>query len=339
LRDHLALGHVDCAHALAPLPVALTLGVGHVPVDCVVPFVLNRGGNAITLATRLVDEMLAGASDAVAGPAQASAALAAVARRREEPLTLGMVFPFSNHNFDLRYWLATAGLHPDRDVRLVSIPPPLMVESLAAGLVDGFCVGEPWNSLAVAQGLGAIVATQSQLFPGVAEKVLAVRAVFADEAEPLTRLLRALDAAAAWVDDPAHHAALAAYLARPEYLGVPPPLIETALGGRLRLASSSAGADEFMYFHRRAANVPSAVDGLWAYAQMVRWGQIAPNDRRQRAAARVFRMDLYRRGLPVTGPAATLPPAFDGIAFAPADVPAYLRGFAVHTPFNELHSP
>jgi ABC-type nitrate/sulfonate/bicarbonate transport system substrate-binding protein len=179
LRDHLCLGHVDCAHALAPLPVALTLGVGHVRVDCVAPFVLGRGGNAVTLSARLVRELRTVAADALAGPAEAGRALAAVVRTRTAPLTLGMTFPFSNHNFDLRYWLAFAGIHPDRDVRLVAIPPPLMVDSLRAGLVDGFCVGEPWNSLAVAQGLGCIVATQAQLFPHAAEKVLAMRAAFA----------------------------------------------------------------------------------------------------------------------------------------------------------------
>ena len=177
LRDHLSLGHVDCAHALAPLPVALTLGVGHVQVDCIAPFVLGRGGNAVTVSTRLFDEMYAkSATESLEEPAVAGRALAAVLRERGAPLTLGMVFPFSNHNFDLRYWLAAAGVHPDRDVRLVAIPPPLMVESLQAGLVDGFCVGEPWNTLAVTHGVGRIVATQSQLFPRAVEKVLALRA-------------------------------------------------------------------------------------------------------------------------------------------------------------------
>ena len=98
-------------------------------------------------------------------PLPIASALAGVIRQRSSPLTLGMVFPFSNHNFDLRYWLAAAGVHPDRDVRLVAIPPPLMVESLRAGHVDGFCVGEPRNSLAVEEGIGQIVLTKSQIFP------------------------------------------------------------------------------------------------------------------------------------------------------------------------------
>jgi len=339
LRDHLCLGHVDCAHALAPLPVALTLGVGHVQVDCLAPFVLGRGGNAVTLSLRLVDEMQATRADALAGPAEAAGALASVVRRRAEPLTLGMVFPFSNHNFDLRYWLASAGVHPDRDVRLVAIPPPLMVDSLRAGLIDGFCVGEPWNSLAVAEGQGAIVTTQSQLFPRAVEKVLAMRAAFAADEEVLVRLLRALDAAAAWADDPAHHAALAAQLARPDYLGVAPELIEAILSGRQRLGPHAQANDpDFLYFHRRAANLPSAANGVWAYAQMVRWGQIAPGEKEQRLAAEVFRPDLYRRSLP--GAKLEVPTfvQFDRIAFSAADVRAYLKQFPLHTPFTEFQA-
>jgi len=338
LRDHLSLGHVDCAHALAPLPVALTLGVGHVQVDCVAPFVLGRGGNAVTVSMRVFEEMQA-ASAALAEPAAAGRALATVVRRRAEPLTFGMVFPFSNHNFDLRYWLAAAGVHPDRDVRLVAIPPPLMVDSLRAGLVDGFCVGEPWNSLAVAQGLGCIVATQSQLVPRAVEKVLALRAAFTQRPGTLTTLLRVLDAAAEWVDDASHHAALAAQLALPNYLGVAEEVIAAALGGHLELGAGAQRHDpDFMYFHRHAANVPSAADGLWTYAQMARWGQTAVSSRGLSAAATVFRPDLYRNALPAGTIGAAAPLPFDGIEFSPADVPAYLRQFDVHTPFAERHS-
>src|SRR5437762_6187632 len=138
LRDHLNLGFLDCAHALAPLPIASAIGVNQVRVECIVPFVLGRGGNAITLATSLFDEMCTAAGAKLPlEPSAAGSALAQVVRKRREPLTLGMVFPFSTHNFDLRHWLAASGIHPDRDVRLVAIPPPLMVESLRAGHVDG----------------------------------------------------------------------------------------------------------------------------------------------------------------------------------------------------------
>jgi ABC-type nitrate/sulfonate/bicarbonate transport system substrate-binding protein len=339
LRDHLRLGHVDCAHALAPLPVALTLGVGHVEVDCIAPFVLGRGGNAITVSNRLHAQMRQRAqTETFADPAAAGRALAAVVRERLGPLTLGMVFPFSNHNFDLRYWLAAAGVHPDRDVRLVAIPPPLMVDSLRAGLVDGFCVGEPWNGLAVAQGLGAIVATQSQLFPRAAEKVLALRASAARSPQRLTRLLQALDTAAAWVDEPAHHAELASQLARPDYLGVPEEIVAAALAGRLPRGAGETRDENFLYFHRHAANAPRAADGLWAYAQMVRWGQLAASPRAERAAAAVFRPDLYRRSIPAGVGELEVSVPFDRVEFSATDVRAYLGQFEVHTPFADARS-
>lgn len=336
LRDHLLLGHIDCAHALAPLPVALTLGVGGIQADCIVPFVLNRGGNAVTLSASLADAVRErGGVDGDAPASRAGEALVRVARERDAPLTFAMVFPFSNHNFDLRYWLAASGLHPDRDVRLVSIPPPLMVDSLRSGAVDGFCVGEPWNSVAVSQGLGEIVVTQSQLVPRSAEKVLALRAAFADRSpEVLERLLRALDAAAAWVDDETNRALLADCLARPEYVGVAPELIAAALAGRLSLGAGRSLQDrEFLYFGRDGANVPDESTGLWSYAQMARWGQIASSAQAARTAATVFRADLYRRALG-RAPAAT--PAlvpFDEIAFSPADVSGYLARFELDTPF------
>ena len=260
LRDHLNLGYVDCAHALAPLPIASTLGVGHVQVDCIVPFVLGRGGNAITVSTQLFSEMQDAAEGrALDTPAANAKALAAAVAKRAVPPTLGMVFPFSSHNFDLRYWLAAYGVHPDRDVRLVAIPPPLMVESLRAGHVDGFCVGEPWNSLAVADGLGRIVATKSQLMPHSVEKVLAVRAPLEADGERLGKLLRALLAAAEWADDAANHARLAALLARAEYLDAPAGLLEAALRGQLALGGGRVANDpSFIYFHkpRRTCRAP-----------------------------------------------------------------------------------
>lgn len=337
LRDHLNLGHVDCAHALAPLPVASTLGVGHVQVECIVPFVLGRGGNAVTVSTQLFAEMQMSAGGNLATPAAAGRALAAAVRARRLPPTLGMVFPFSNHNFDLRYWLAAAGVHPDRDVRLVAIPPPLMVESLRAGHVDGFCVGEPWNSLAAAEDIGRIVVTQSQLLPREAEKVLAVRAELAAQPQRLGPLLRALDEAARWADAAENRGRLAALLARAEYVGAPADLIERALDGRIALGLGQPAADpEFLYFYRDGANCPRPEEALWAYAQMVRWGQVRASPELEAAAAQVYRSDLYLRYVGAAAPAVPAPPAFDGVAFTPGDVAGYVERFNLFTRFVEV---
>jgi ABC-type nitrate/sulfonate/bicarbonate transport system substrate-binding protein len=334
LRDHLNLGYVDCAHALAPMPIASALGVGHVRVECSVPFVLGRGGNAITVARRVFDEMCAAAGTSlVPEPRSTGAALAEIVRRRPRPLTLGMVFPFSTHNFDLRYWLAAAGIHPDQDVRLVAIPPPLMVESLRAGHIDGFCVGEPWNSLAVAHGLGRIVATKSQLLPHGVEKVLAVPPALATDSDTLGALLRALAAAAAWADDRGNAGELARLLAAPRYLDVPAALIQDGLTGRLALGDGGRLDDpDFMYFERYGGTAPREDEALWLYAQMVRWGQLPASDASIKVATRVFRPDLYRAHLepPASSP---LPQPFDGRIFDPSDVDAYLARLPVHTPY------
>jgi NitT/TauT family transport system ATP-binding protein len=335
LRDHLNLGYVDCAHALGPLPIASTLGVGHVQSEQIVPFVLSRGGNAITVSTRLADEMRAAAAgQPLDTPAEAGRALAAALRARGVPATLGMVFPFSSHNFDLRYWLAACGVHPDRDVRLVAIPPPLMAESLRAGHVDGFCVGEPWNSVAVAAGLGEIVATKSQLFPHSVEKVLAVRAPLEARLDQIGPLLRALSAAALWCDEPANRPELAARLSRPEYLGTPADIVEAALGGvLLGVARSHADAD-FLRFHGGGANMPRPEDALWIYAQMARWGQLARTSAAQAAAARVFRSDLLERYVSTSSePAPRAVVAFDGVEFDGRDVDGYLARFDIQTRF------
>ncbi len=336
VRDHLNLGYVDCAHALAPLPVATALGAGHVRVDCSVPFVLSRGGNAFTVSAALAEELRAQLdSDVTPGPAEWGGALAAVMRHRTEPLTFAMVFPFSNHNYDLRYWLAAAGVHPDRDVRLVTVPPPLMVDSLRAGHIDGFCVGEPWNGLADDLGLGEVIVTKSQIFPHSPEKVLAVGSSLTARGDVLAALLRALDAAAAWCDDPHNHARLAGALARPQYVGISAALIEAALAGQLSPAAGRSGRDsDFLYFHRQDANRPRVRDALWCHAQMLRWGQIAPHAATRDAAARVFRPDLYAQacGEEVSTQTAHAT-AFDGREVWMDDLDSYLHQFELATPF------
>lgn len=335
LRDHLNLGHIDCAQALAPLPIAAALGLGQVRADVAVPFVLSRGGNAITLATRLADEIRrANGGVRPVGARAWARALAIALRQRREPLTLAMVYPFSGHNFELRYWLASAGIHPDRDVRLIAIPPPLMVESLRAGQIDGFCVGAPWNSIATTEGVGEIVATKSEIFPHGIEKVLATPLSLLDD-EPTSRaLLRALAAAGEWCDRAENHAALAEILARPEYLGTDPEQNLEVLGGRLPVARGEADPD-YLYFHRHDANRPRHADALWIYAQMLRWGQIPARPATEAAAVRVFRPDVYARALGVADPEDLRPIiACDRAVFDGHSVTAYLQSFDLATPFG-----
>lgn len=339
LRDHLNLGFVDAAHALAPLPIASALGISQVRMDSIVPFVLGRGGNAITVSNRLSHEIREWTGTNTSSPLDAAEALGALVRRSHKPLTLAMVYPFSGHNFELRYWLAAGGVHPDRDVRLVAVPPPLMVASLRAGHVDGFCVGEPWNSLAVSEGLGEVIVTKSQIFPHGIEKVLAAPRSMEARPELLGSLLRALDAAARWADDSSHRKELASLLARPEYVNLPASLIGLALDGRVGHDAGCAtfgGATDFLYFHRDGANVPQREEALWLYAQMARWGQLAPSADVEAHVAAIFREDLYRRYVDAQPEApdpadSCFPPAFDGMRFTSGDIEQYLARFALRT--------
>ena len=216
-----------------------------------------------------------------AGGLGAAQAFARVVRARQAgaqaPLMLGMVYPFSSHNYDLRFWLASAGLDPDEDVSLVVIPPPLLAESLAAGRIDGFCVGSPWSSVAVAAGGGRIVATKAELWAHAPEKVLGVRFDFHERnGELLACLIRAVAQAQQWLDVPGNRAEAASILAKPQFVGVDRELIERALQGRLERAplGVTRGDDEFLVFARHHANFPWRSHAMWLMTQMIRWGQV-----------------------------------------------------------------
>ena len=359
IRDKTEHGIFDCAHMLAPMPIASTLGIGRTAVPMIAPIALNLNGNAITVSEALFAAMQhADPANASAGGMAAAHALAAAIRKRERdgqaPLTLGMVHPFSCHNYDLRYWLASAGIDPDKDLRLVVIPPPLIAESLKEGLVDGFCVGAPWGSVAVEMGIGRIVATKLELWANSPEKVLGVRRDWANENMPLLlAALKALLQAAMWLDEEANRDEAAEILASQRYIGVPASVLRRALSGNLvRERGGQADATpDFLVFHKHAANFPWVSHGIWLITQMTRWGQISVPGDMASVAATVFRPDIYREAssaLSVNTPLADLKaegnaPAlgeiagdkgpiamgasrfFAGETFLPEEAPAYLR--------------
>ncbi len=333
VRDHINVGLLDVAHMLAGMPIAANLGIGPLKVTMVATFALSAGGNAITLGHELYDE-LADAQKGPASPMAAGEALRRVVRRRHkagrERVSFAMVFPFSCHNYQLRYWMAAAGVDPDRDVRLSVIPPPYMVDSLQAGHIDGFCVGEPWNALAADQGMGKILMPAAEVWPRGPEKVLGMRESWAENnRETLQRLHHALEQAARWADDPTHHAELARLLAQPEYLGVSEPVVQTALRGDLRFYRQSRETAE-------NHGAPIGMDGdyaLWLYAQMVRWGQVALSDEAQRRARQSYCTDVSCEA--TAGKMAEAPPIIpplDETAFDPEDVEGYIEAQAIKMP-------
>ena len=357
VRDRLVYGQVQAAHLLAPLAVAVTLGLSQQPVALAAPFKLGLNGNALTLAADFAAALDPVLPNRITDPeATAHDFAAAIGLHRRKPI-IGIVHRFSSHALMLRYWLASAGVDPDRDLVLRVLPPSLMVEAVSAGELDGFVVGEPWSSVAVDAGLGEIAAVGASIWQRGVEKVLALRADWM-EAHPDTvdRLLRALDRAARWCDQSANRGELARLLAHPDYLAQPAEVIERALSGdiRLRRDEPSIAVPDFMLFHREAANFPWRSQGLWIYSQFVRWGFIAASPDAEAAAARVFSAEVYRRALaggdtPLPGasmkvegslvsPLAvgsdkgtlTLGPDrfFDGRIFDPARIAEYLTGFA-----------
>jgi two-component system, oxyanion-binding sensor len=283
VRDKLNIGLFDAAHLLSPVAIASSLGVGHVRVPLVAPFNLGLNGNAISVAPRLYSALLDLADGDLADPLVSARALSRVVAERKargaEPLTFGMTFPFSNHNYQLRFWMAAGGIDPDEDVRLAVLPPPYMVESLASGHVDGFCVGAPWNSVAVESGVGRILHFGCEIMARVSEKVLAVREQWAaTNPDTLHALIRALSRAAAFIDDPANRTAVAAAVAR--RLDVAADLVSRTLTGELLVAEGGSvrNNDRYILIGRGDATRPDPVQAAWLYAQIVRWGQTIMSD-------------------------------------------------------------
>lgn len=308
IRDKVAVGALDGAHMLAPMALAAPAMLA--------PLALNRNGSAVTLSGGLAATLAAIDPASATRPMAAASALARlIVLRREEgapPLSFAVVFPHSMHNYLLRYWLAQAGIDPDRDVRLVVTPPPRMVEHLASGAIDGFCVGAPWNAVAEGEGLGRMVIKASTFWPGGPDKVLGVTAGWARRRpDELRATLRALIRAAAWADEPGNHAELVALLARPEHVGADPDAIARALRSEI-------------VFHRDAAGLPRREHALWFLSQMARWGQVGAGADLDAVADRVYRPDLFREAALSLGP--VLEPALAFADAAPTDLPPLYDG-------------
>lgn len=353
VRDRLVFGQVQGAHMLAPLAIAVTLGLSQHPAAIAAPFKLNLNGNTLVMSPAFSAALDPDAAARLADPVATAHDFAAAIGLHSRKPVIGIVHRFSSHALMLRYWLGFAGVDPDRDVTLRVLPPSLMVEAMRSGEIDGFIAGEPWGSVAIAEGLAELVTIGPCIWKRGVEKVLAFRADWlAANGETVERLVLALSKAAAWCDDPANHAALADLLARVDYLGQPADLILPAITGQLvpRKGEAPLAAPDAMIFHREAAGFPWRSQALWIYSQFVRWGFAEASPEAERQAADVFRSDVYRRALGGTGepmPGAsmkvegsigaplavgssrgdlTLGPDrfFDGTIFDPADIDGYL---------------
>lgn len=305
IRDKVSVGHFDCAHMLAPMPLATSLGVHQVREAIIAPMTLSLNGNAITVSRDLWSHMRDVAPDLMREGWQGSAkALAMVLDERKRAnapqLTFGVVFPFSCQNYELRQWLMSAGINPDLDVRLIGLPPSIMAASLAAGQIHGFCAGEPWNSVAVAQGHGCIVASKAERWGAIPEKVLGVRLKWA-ESQPvlLLALIRALVKASDWLADANNHAAAARLLSDAAVLGQDENLILNALRGQLTRVPGRAVRPEsdFVVFGGLHGSRPSRAHTVWLLARMLETGHLSGARNVSYAIDDCARTDLFDRAM------------------------------------------
>ncbi|MCE4224692.1 ABC transporter substrate-binding protein [Methylobacterium sp. C25] len=284
LRDRLALGYLDAAHMLAPLALATRLGLSGPQADLVAPMALNLNGNAITLSLPLWEAM-APEADNLDAVASAFGRLALARAREGRPLSIATVHPFSCHSYQLRIFAERGGIDLERTVRIVVVPPPQTVDALSRGEIDGFCVGAPWNSIAVAAGLGRIAALGCEIVPDCPEKVLAVHA---GQAEALAPLVHAVTRAGIWCGDPANVGELAGLLSEKSGLGRETDLIRRSLTGHLVVDAAGTRRTDPDYLRLGAdVQAPRPEHALWLARQMAASGQVS--DAGQTAgAARVF---------------------------------------------------
>jgi nitrate/nitrite transport system substrate-binding protein len=331
-RDALINGDVHAAHMLYGMPLASRLGIlGQDCTPLVIPWVLARNGQAITLGKKYAGQ--------VAADAKALYRIATAKRDAGRPLVFAHTLPPGTHALWLRYWLAAGGLDPDRDVALITIPPPMMVKNMAGGRTDGFCAGEPWNARAAAEGIGFTAITSQTIWPDHPEKVCAFTAAFADK-NPRTvkAVLKALHAASVWCDDPANADELAELLAGPDFLNCAADSIRGRLQGGFAYGDGRrADVVPGLTFHARNANQPQTRECLWFLTQYRRWGLVIGEPDYEGIAGSVLRPDLFNEtrrelGLPTAKDHHEAVTFFDGGVFQPSQPEVYAQSFTIKSP-------
>lgn len=293
VRDMLAFGRVDAAHMLSPVPVAMALGLGGVSTPVSAVMVTSVNGDVIGVGRALEDRLRAQGYGF--DFADARAAARALAQATDGPLVFGVPFPFSMHMELLQYWFDGTELGGTQ-VTIRTVPPPLMAEALAAGDIDAFCVGEPWGSVAVENGAGALLLPGTAIWAFAPEKVLAVRTDWA-ETEPLLlrRLMRAVWRAGQWLGRPDTRTTAAEILSRKAYLDVSAELIDRALHGRFTISGQAEQREvsRFVEFHEGGASFPWRSQAKWMARRLSLRHGLPVADAMARGAA-VWRSDLFR---------------------------------------------
>src|SRR5829696_9160393 len=295
IRDKLSLGENHATHMLLGMPFASTMGLGGSPVKpMVIPWLLNRNGQAITLANKFKGQVKV-AKDMKPFVDKAKAA--------GDPMTFAMTFPPGTHAMWIRYWLASGGIHPDKDVNLITIPPPQMVANMKVDKMDGFCVGEPWNNRAIVDGIGFTAITTQKMWKDHPEKVCAFTEDFAGRnPKTVKAILKALHLASVHLDKMENRPAAAEIIARPSYINCPPATITERLLGKYEYGDGRVEQDpNYMVFSSRNTNYPHQIYGRWWLTQLRRWGMTKGAPDYAGVARRVIRPDIYREAMQELG--------------------------------------
>ncbi|MAY26722.1 MAG: nitrate ABC transporter [Polycyclovorans sp.] len=291
VRDKLAAGLLDAAQMLAPMPLAAQLGMDGFGVPLISALTLSRNGNMITVSNSLRDALAGPEADPTAHGLALNALLTRERAAGKRPRVLAHVYPHSSHHFLLREWLGRSGIDADRDLHLLSIPPPLLVHCLRAGQIDGFCAGAPWGLAAEAAGVGRNLFATQKVRPDCVEKVLGVRAEWA-ERYPQThlRLVAALIEAGQWLEGEGRREEAAQILARGAYLDVSPQILLAALSDR-----SEGNLNPGFCFSGDDLGAPRSADMAWLEHQLQDWGEVPVSP--SAALNRCYRADLHQQAL------------------------------------------
>lgn len=351
LLDRTITGELDGAHMLAGQPLAATIGYG-TKAHIITPFSMDLNGNGITVSNEVWEMMKPyiayDEADKPIHPISAAALKPVIEQFKADSKTfnMGMVFPVSTHNYELRYWLAAGGIHPgfyspsdtsgqiDAEAYLSVTPPPQMPSTLEAGTIHGYSVGEPWNQAAVFKGIGVPVITDFEIWKNNPEKVFGLTKEFTEKYPNTTlALTKALIRAAKWLDenDNANRAEAVEILARSEYVGADEEVIAASMTGTFEYEKGDRRAvPDFNVFYRYNATFPFYSDAVWYLTQMRRWGQIAEQKDDawyQDVAKSVYRPDIYLQAAKML---------MDEGYVSEAEVPWNSNGYKAPTPASDF---
>jgi len=367
LLDRVISGELDGAHMLAGQPIGATIGIG-TKADVITPFSMDLNGNGITVSNEIWKKMQANdpklKTDKPPHPIPADSLKPVVEAFKTSgtPLRMGMVFPVSTHNYELRYWLAASGIKPgfytetdttgtvDADVLISVTPPPQMPATLEQGTIQGYCVGEPWNQQAVFKSIGVPVVTNYEIWKNNPEKVFGITQSWAEQ-NPNTAMLvtKALIRAGKWLDEsPENRKKAAKILSQSEYVGADEEVIANSMTGTFEFEKGDKRQmEDFNVFFRYYATYPFYSDAVWFLTQMRRWGQISepkPDSWYDEVARKVYRPDIYRKAaealiaegkltaaeVPETDGYKPVDPNFiDGMSYDGKKPNAYIDGFKI----------